>query len=65
MTLIKFHRVLIVSFILLCGVLGWVLWRRYEAQGGTLLLASALFFGAVGVGFCFYLRTIGRKRHLR
>lgn len=65
MSLIKFHRVLIVSFILLCGILGWVLWRKYEAQGEGLLLASAVFFALLGVGFGFYLRTVGRKRRAR
>lgn len=60
-TLIKFHRVLIVSFILLCGFLGETLWRRYQDQGGALLLTAALFFVVLGVGFGFYLRTVGRR----
>ncbi len=61
MSLIKFHRVLIVTFILMCGVLGWVLWQRWDKHGATTDLAGAVGSAVVGIGCGFYLRTVGRK----
>lgn len=62
MSLIKFHRVLIVTFILLCGLLGWVLWKRWERDATTSALLGAIGCAVVGIGCGFYLRTVGRKR---
>jgi hypothetical protein len=60
-SLIKFHRVLIVTFILLCGVLGWVLWKKWQQGADSTALVGAVACVVVGIGAGFYVRSVGKK----
>ena len=60
MSLIGFHRFLIVTAILFClGFAGWEI-RAWSATRGTATLVLAVIFVALGVGLALYLRRLGR-----
>jgi len=60
MSLIGFHRFLIVTAILFClGFAGWEVWA-WSATRRTSTLVLAIVFVALGVGLGLYLRRLGR-----
>ena len=61
--MITFHRFLIGTAIVFC--LGFARWSQlaYRASGDTLLLTLAIVFGAIAVGFAYYLKNLKRFLH--
>jgi hypothetical protein len=59
MSLVHFHRFLIVAFIIFSGFFAWRSFDRHVQSGGT---AGDLWAGVValvvGLGFILYLRTV-------
>ncbi len=60
MSLIGFHRFLIVTAILFClGFAGWELWA-WTTTRSTATLVLAIVFIVLGIGLGAYLRRLGR-----
>ena len=60
MSIVGFHRVLIATAILFCGVFG--VWEAlaFARRGGWVDLALAAAFGVAGCGLGFYLAHLNR-----
>ena len=62
MSLIYFHRFLILCAILFGAYFAWVLWQRYSLNGHEDALWAAIGSAAVTVALAVYLPTVkGRK----
>ncbi len=62
MSLIHFHRFLIVCFILFSLYFAWHLFTRWRDFSRTPDLLTAIFFAVGAVAFSFYLRTVKARR---
>ncbi len=60
MSLIGFHRFLIVSAILFCALFaGWE-FRSFTVDGGLSALALGITFGVLAAGLAYYLANLTR-----
>lgn len=63
MSLIYFHRFLIITFIFFCGYFAWHMGTRWRGAAGTTTdLVSAVVAVAAALGFFLYLRTVKVRR---
>jgi hypothetical protein len=61
MSLIAFHRFLIVCFILFSLYFAWHMFARWRDDGQAIDLGVGIFFALCVVGFSLYLRTVGKR----
>ncbi|NRA96652.1 MAG: hypothetical protein HRU14_10645 [Planctomycetes bacterium] len=62
MSLIYFHRFLILCAILFGAYFAWYLWRRYDSTGASSSLWAAVGSGVVTLALIAYLPTVkGRQ----
>lgn len=60
MSIVSFHRVLIGTGILFCGLFAAWEAAAYARDGGLLDLVLAILFGAIAAGLVYYLAHLDR-----
>ena len=65
MSLIYFHRFLILCAILFGAYFSWYLWRRYDSAGQTAELWASIGSGLITLALVAYLPTVKGRRARR